>query len=140
MGFFGSGDKSQSTTVTNLGASDEGIVLGGSKNTNLLNSGVAITDSKNVVLGNSIEAKDSNVTLGYDANAFNAALGNVGDTLTKALNQQSTAGKSILDSTLNKISELAESKLTEGDSDRNKIILYVVAGALLLVGVIFWRK
>jgi hypothetical protein len=140
MGFFGSGDKSQATTVQNLGASDEGVVLGGQKNTNLLNSGVAVTGSKGVNIGTTIEATDSNVTLGYDANAFNAALGNVGNTLTAALDKQSTAGKSILDSTLNKISELAESKLTEGDSDRNKIILYVVAGVLLLVGVIFWRK
>lgn len=42
---------------------------------------------------------------------------------------------------LKEISKLTESSQTGGDSERNKIILYVVLGVLgLLAAVFYWRK
>jgi hypothetical protein len=38
------------------------------------------------------------------------------------------------------VTGLSESRLTDGDSSRNRIILYVVLAVLAVFGLIFWRR
>jgi hypothetical protein len=139
-GFFGSGDKSQSTYNTQTGASeeaqlitgagsaaakDEAVVLGGSFNTNKITgtdaSGGGMVNSG--VSGN----RDSTITVGYDAGQFQTALQSVGSNLSNALNAQSAAGASTLDKVLEKVGSLAESKQTDGISGLSKTALWALA-------------
>jgi len=62
---------------------------------------------------------------GQNSDSLSAAVQGMGDQLKSAFTQ---------------LAALGESKQTEGDSGRNKIILYVVLGVLALVGLIFFLR
>lgn len=159
MGFFGSGDKTTSTTNTQLGASedaqlasaqsvvgkDDAVVLGGTQNRNVIGNdasqGQGVINNGALAIGgagNNLQGAD--ITLGYDAGQFQTALQSVGSNLSNALNSQSAASNTTLDAVLNKLSALAESKQTDGASAVNKNIVWIVAGLLLLLGYLFRRK
>ncbi len=123
---------------------DEAVVQGGQNTKNVIgsdasssgvvnNGGLAIGGQNNNLTG-------AQVTVGYDAGQFQTALQTVGSNLSEALNAQGDAGKQTLDSVLTKLSDLAESKQTDGESGKNKIVLYVVAGVLALLAFLFYRK
>lgn len=67
-----------------------------------------------------------------DAEVAKAALESVGSLSER---QSDTFGQM-----LGQISSLAESKQTEGESDRNRILMWVALAALAVVALIFWRQ
>ena len=67
----------------------------------------------------------------------------VGKTLEHLLTTQSAASAAsgnTLETLLSKVTDLAENKQTDGESGRNKTILYLVLAALAGVAVIFGRR
>lgn len=159
-GIFGSGDKVQSTTNTQVGASedaqqaygaqsqtakDDAVVLGGYGNRNVIGNDASqgqgiINQGALAIGGYGNNLSNAAITVGYDAAQFQNALQSVGSNLSNALNSQSAAGQSTLNSVLDRISTLAENRQTDGDSSRNKIVLWIVLGVLALVGFVFTRK
>lgn len=126
-----------STGVT--AARDEAVALGGTGNKNIIGadaSGENNTVNSGTLSGN----KDSTITVGYDAGQFQTALQTVGSNLTNALSAQSAAGSETLENVLGKLTDLAESKQTDGESGKNQIVLYVVLAVLAVVAWIFYRK
>jgi hypothetical protein len=126
VGAAASGQAAQGQAIT---AKDEAIAQGGQGNKNIIGTDLS---------GNSL-GSGATLQVGYNASDLNSALSNVGSTLTTAISQQSSAGKTSLDAVLSRVADLAESKQTSGDSGRNNIILYVVLGVLALLGVFIWK-
>ena|ERR1044071_1883704 len=60
--------------------------------------------------------------------------------LQSLLSNQSDQSSTLLESIGKQLSALAENKQTEGDSGRNKIVLYVVLAVLAVIGLLIWRK
>lgn len=159
-GTFGSGDKTQTTTDIQTGASDDatnttqtgvnalslgsGNSQGGYGNINVLDQqtgGTRLGDGAKLnlgtVAGNTV---GGDVTVGYDAGQFQTALQTVGSNLSNAVTAQQEAAQKNLDSVLSQLSTLAESAQTDGESGKNQIVLYVVLAVVGLVGWIFYRK
>lgn len=157
--FFGSGEKKTETTNNQLGASedaqlasaqsvvgkDDAVVLGGTNNRNVIGNDASqgqgvINNGALAIGGYGNNLSNATVSVGYDAGQFQTALQTVGSNLSSALNSQSASSNSTLDAVLNQIGALAESKQTDGASGVNKNIVWIVAGVLLLLGFLFYRK
>lgn len=176
MGFFGSGDKVNTTNQSDQrqAGADQAIVqrdaaqLGGGAG-NQSTSGVT---GSNVIgiggkqVGGGSNALDSgavqaggNAHVDYtNQNVDTAVIAAFGGTLRDVLGTQSAAAQAQsttlaqlvsdqADQSRNlfsdigaKISDLAKNQQTGGETDRNKIILYVVLGVLALLGLVAWIK
>lgn len=62
------------------------------------------------------------------------------DTLQDLLNAQGSQTQGILDAVLGQLASLAESKQTEGESGRDKIIMWIALGLFAVVAIFFWRR
>jgi hypothetical protein len=142
MGFFGSGDKSTSSVDSRIGVSDEGLAIstGASSNSNV--GGTMVQGSNLTSLDKSLQNSTNTGTINYGLSPedFRGTLADIGDTLTKSIAAQADAGSSALDSSLGKLSDLAMTRATDGESGKNNIVLYIALGALALVAFVFWRK
>lgn len=157
FGIFGSGDKVQSTTNTQIGASEEATQSTGGGAASREGAAIALSNGGTVANENSLAFGGSNnsnqfggvklggnnsgsITVGYDANTFQNLLQTESNNLTSALNSQSAAGRSQLDAILNSIGGLAENKQTDGQASQNKTVVFVVVSVLALLAWIFYRK
>jgi hypothetical protein len=145
MGFFGSGNKSQSTTNTQTGASEDAQLLE-SGSTGAKDQGIAISSGAKLVTGQTFESVGGNVTL-TDGGIAAAAL----ETVQKQASDYSSALKDIIQKTndsqssqqtyaLGKIKDLAESKQTDGVSIWKKPVVIVGVVLLLVIGWIAYTK
>tara|TARA_R110000868_G_scaffold4437_1_gene27941 strand:- start:78 stop:506 length:429 start_codon:yes stop_codon:yes gene_type:complete len=142
MGFFGSGDKSTSSVDSRIGASDEALVISTGSGSNSNVGGTMVQGSNLTSLSNSLQNSNNSGTINYGLGAedFRETISDIGSTLTKSIAAQADAGNSALDASLSKLSDLAMTKATDGESGKNNIVLYIALGALALVAFIFWRK
>ena len=137
FGGLGNSESKTRTDVRNtnnaISASDQAIVNADRSRTNI-EGGVRISADPEVLLS----ALDQ-VTA--QANIFSSSLTDIFSAGTKAQLATALAGadaqKSFLDSTFDQLSSLAKSQQTEGESDRNRIVLYVSMAALAAVAAIF---
>jgi hypothetical protein len=129
---LGIGASSNRATGSGVSTSGAPIVLGG-KGGNASYSYSTVTNDPNVA----IVALRQNKKL---ADSFLSAMKLKDETLADVLAEQQDSMGASQDKTNALLASLAESKQTEGESGRNKIVLYVVLATLALVGWIFWRK
>ena len=145
MGFFGSGDKKQSTSNAQTGASDDAQLLEGAS-TGAKDRGIAISSGAKLVTGQTFESVGGNVTL-TDGGIAAAAL----DTVNKQAADYSSALKDILQKTndnqssqqtyaLGKIKDLAESKQTDGVSIWKSPVTIIGVVLLLVLGWIAYKN
>ena len=118
------------------------VDVSGNKGT--INSGLQVSTKGNVVINDTAPiaslASQFADTLKAITSQESDLLQNItsksSDALTSALSQQSSQASDAL----GKVSDLSANAQTGGDTDRNKIILYVVLGVLALLGVVFYVK
>lgn len=136
QGILGIGGKD--TTKTNVTsystdqrktASGSGIVQEGGALGEGAISGKQIAQDGSVIIRGGKGALTVNT---LDAEFAKSALSSVGD-----LSRQQT---NTLGQVLTEISSLAESKQTEGEAGRNKIMMWVALAALAVVAIMFWRQ
>lgn len=142
VGPFSTESTSKNTTVDNdLVGTDQAIVFnvatgkkGASK---ILAPGATTIDIKGdfsadpAVLQNALNFGQQQST------TFTDALKDIISGASAATAGQAKTLQEVFSKSIDKISALSESAQTEGDTDRNKIILYVVLGLLAVVGAIF---
>lgn len=136
FGFFGSGDKTQSTTNSQIGASEEAqlqYVTG----SNTSSGGILSTTGSNL----------SNVNITQtDGGAFDFARDIVGEYKTTLSNFiETNAGSadkqnSLLAGLVNSFGSLVESKNTDGASSQNKTVLYIGLAIAFVFAVFFFRR
>lgn len=133
MGFFGSGDKNQSTTNTQVGAS-ENAELNYASGSNTSKGGlIGLTGSNlsNVALGGVSlgGANSGSITINGAAGVEDAT-----KQFSDVLQQVSNQSGEIVQNALKQVSNLAESKQTQGVSSLGKIALWglgiIAAGGL----------
>lgn len=151
MGFFGSGDKIQTDTTNQTGASesaqqnlgagqavkDDGIAVGGYQST-LQAAGAIKSDG----LGNVLNVTDGGA---FDLVKYIAGLQS--ETLTGSLaavkEQAVSSGatqSSLLSSVVESLAALSESKQTDGQSGLNKTFMYAVFAVAAVAAIYFWKK
>lgn len=160
MGFFGTGDKTNTTTSTQLGASEDGMILTGGSNAAKDSATVVATGSGgatrigtsdiiaqngNLRLGSTeVSGQNNKVTFGVDpldfVNGVTGAVSNIAGNIGDIVKGQTAAGTAQINSTLASLGDLAMSKSTDGQSNTDKSVLYFGLGALALVAFIFYRK
>lgn len=162
MGFFGSGDKNQSTTNTQVGASeesqlaygtaavtgkDDSVSLGGygSKNTlgSDLSGGQGVANGSGLAFGG---YGNSNVLGGVDLGGSNsgtitingaAGAKELADKFASTLESVTNQNSGTVASALEKVTALSESKQTGGVSGLSKTALW---GAAIIGGVFIFSK
>lgn len=120
-----------------VGGNRIGGTSGGQSN---VNTGISLQGSKDSSF--TLQNVDSDVITSF-GHTLRDVLETQSSGLGDVLNRQNEASTGLLSQIGDKISALAESKQTEGDSGRNKIILYVVGGVLLVIALavfVFGRK
>lgn len=120
-------------------ARDEAVSVGGAGNAAAKDLGIAQSAGANSVQNTGISGnQNSTVTVGYDAGQFQTALQTVGTNISSAVNSQAAAGKESLNNVLEKITDLAESKQTDGLSNLGKTVLWALVIGVL--GIWAWRQ
>lgn len=152
MGYFGSGDKTQNLTDNQSGADASG-------NSSLANavsatgSNVAAADllqGSNKTVAGLLALQGGNsgsvqVTLS-DSGAIDAAkaiAAQSNDLLKEALSQNAASGQStssLISGVVTQLKDLAETKTTDGQSQVNRTVLWIVLGLVVGVVLIFWRR
>lgn len=133
FGFFGSGDKTQSTTNNQVGASEE-AQLDYASGSNTSKAGVL------GVTGSSL----SNVSIMQtDGGAFDFAKGvleKYTGSLSDLVKRQSEVSTSSADKTTGLLTQLIESAATGGSSTQNKTVLYIGLAIAFVFAVFFFRR
>ena len=135
FGGLGNSESSTRTTVRNtnnaIAASDNALV---SANRSTVHGNVRIDASPDVLLA-SLEAVTASTAKFTDALAGIYDVGTKQQIAAAVTNAQSQ--KDLVNATFDRLSALAESKQTEGESGRNKLVFYTSAFALAAVAAIF---
>jgi len=144
MGFFGSGDKNQTTSNAETGVSDSGLLIGAGSG-GARDDGTVIQGGYQsaIKIGNTDISNQGNtgtITYGLRGEDLIAGLSDVTGQIGDIVGKQTDAATSQINATLAGLSDLALSKQTEGKSGTDNTVLYVVAGVLALIAFIFWRK
>lgn len=152
---LGPTNESKSTAI-DTAVTDQGSAVVGKGNVgpgSVANEGNYLTQDAVQILGGKLNTGVdlTNVSGGVQFGTSSEQLAKITDSFAKASSDSSKAITDLLDKVLdsqsantgdaiNKITDLAENKQTDGESGKNKIVLYVVAGVLALVAFIFWKK
>lgn len=140
------GDAISSNSGQGTVAKEESTAQGGYGNRNLLNSQDAsqgqgvINNGALAIGGYGNNLSGSEISVGYDAGAFQNALQTVGSNLSQAINSQANTNNAQLDAVLGRLASLAESKQTDGQSAVNKNLLWLALAALAVFGWILSRR
>lgn len=134
MGFFGSGDKNQSTTNTQIGASEDANLeyLSGSNQSKGGLLGLTNSSIGQVALGGvSLGGANSGSIVINDTKASKE----LAEKFTDTLKSVSESSSDTVDKALKQVVSLSESRQTEGISSLGKIALWgvgIVAGGFIL--------
>ena len=137
-GFFGSGDKNQSTTNTQVGASEEAeqIYASGS---NVSKAGAIALTGSNI--------RDLTLTDGgaYDLArdfiaSYNSTLSDLVSKQTDASSDSQSKTADLLNSLITGFGSIVESKNTDGESNRNQTILYIALAIAAVFGLFIWKR
>lgn len=133
MGFFGSGDKSTSTTSSQVGASDDALLINtGVASVNKFGSSEVIGSTLN---SNSVLAANSGtITYGLGVEDVTKLLSDTTSGISALVNKQTDAARNQVQDVVTGLQDLAMSKQTDGESNRDKTILWIVG--LGLIGVL----
>lgn len=151
MGFFGSGDKSTTTYASQTGVSDDGLnvgaggaggrdgaisVAGGLLSTTKIGS-TETTIGGPVVSGGSLygSTNTGTITYGLGADAVGNLLADTTSGIAGLVKQQSDAAKAQVTDVVAGLQDLALSKQTNGESARDKTILWIVALVVAVLAV-----
>jgi hypothetical protein len=143
MGFFGIESSSKATHTVQSATDDARLATGrdatiGEQGSITVGHGGRFQEGVDLT-----GSRGATINVSQDPDLFRAALesierqgANFGETLQGASAQTS----SIVEAVLGKLTELAQSKQTDGESGRNMVILWIALGLLAVVGILFWRK
>ena len=143
--FFNKGDQETTNNVSNVentpSATDEGQAAVGNA---FQNSGNVSDGAFGIRAGKNAKV---NVTFASDPGVLNSLLGQQTKTLSDLLGGINSANSGVnnalaggLSSILDKITGLAESKQTDGESGKDQRIVWIVVAVLAVVAIIFWRR
>lgn len=145
---FGGGSRSSSSD-SRVAGTDQAVAIGGANTQaglgeNTLNvSGKSNVDLRSgIILGNTTGGVDISLT-DSSPDLFRAALAAVerqSQGFSEALGGVSGQTASIIDKVLANLTDLAESKQTEGESKRDSKVLWIALGLLAVVGIYFWGR
>ena len=128
-GFFGSGDKNQSTTNTQIGASEDADLIYAT-GSNVAGQGGTLLQGSNVLGGVSLGGANSgSITINGNAGVKEAT-----EQFAELLNNVSDGARETVTTALSEVSKLSESKQTEGISSLGRIALWGLG--IVAVGVI----
>lgn len=137
-------DDSQVQFVRGKGVQAQpGSVAIGSKGKYVSPGSMDLSGVKGDITFNSLDAELAATALERlesQSGLFANSLRDVIDSNTAAASESGQATAGLLENVLGRLSELSESSQTEGDSGRNKIILYVVLAVIAVFGLMVWKK
>lgn len=131
MGFFGSGDKTTSTSNLQQGASDEALLINtGVGSTNKFGS-TEIVGSTLKLGSNEVGTNTGTITYGLGAADVTKLLSDTASGIGGLVKQQTDAAGKQVDAVVTGLQDLALSKQTDGESNRDKTILWIVVAVVI---------
>lgn len=125
MGFFGSGDKTTSTSNSQVGASDDALLINtGIGSTNKFGS-TEIVGSTLKLGSNEIGSNTGTVNYGLGAVEVTKLLSDATSGIGNLVKQQSDAASKSVADVVTGLQDLALSKQTNGESSRDNTILWL---------------
>jgi hypothetical protein len=151
MGFFGSGDKTQTTTNNQTGASEDGLAVSGlggagaKDSATSISTGIASVNKfgSTEVVGSTIRTNENNtgsIVYGQTAEDVRATLADVTGGIASLVKAQSDAAADQVAAAVSGISDLALAKGTDGESTKSNLAVWVALGAFAVLGLVFYKK
>ncbi len=122
---IGASEQGQVATATSVAARDGAVSLGGSSNRNNLGGEINASGYASITVG--------------DAGAYDFAksvLETYNGSLSDLVNRQAVATKE----TTGVLAKLFETKTDAGDTERNRVILYIGLAMAAVLAIFFWRS